>query len=99
MVDVDLGFTKIRLGKAFYSSIQNQDLEGDIGKFGGNTLIIYGTADPLSGNAPYFLYNLQGKVRNLVLIDGADHIYHVLTDDKSESNQVIDTTVNWFRGL
>lgn len=50
-------------------------------------MIVYGTADPLSGNAPYFLYNLQGKVRNLVLIDGADHIYHVLTDDKSESNQ------------
>ncbi|UQN08416.1 S9 family peptidase [Deinococcus sp. QL22] len=99
VVDVDLGFTKIKLGKAFYGSIQAQDLEGDIGKFRGNTMLVYGTADPLSGNAPYFLYNLGGKVRNLVLIDGADHIYHVLTDDKSESNQVIDTTVNWFRGL
>lgn len=99
VVDVDLGFTKIKLGKAFYSSIQNQDLEGEIGRFSGNTMLVYGTADPLSGNAPYFLYNLGGKVRNLVLIDGADHIYHVLTDDKSESNQVIDTTANWFRGL
>ncbi|MBB5363924.1 alpha/beta hydrolase [Deinococcus humi] len=98
-VDVDLGFTKIKLGKAFYSSIQDQNLEADIGKFKGNTMIVYGTADPLSGNAPYFLYNLGGKVRHLVLIDGADHIYHVLTDDKTESNQVIDTTVNWFRGL
>lgn len=99
VVDVDLGFTKIKLGKAFYNSIQNQNLEADIGKFKGNTVIVYGTVDPLSGNAPYFLYNLQGKVRNLVLINGADHIYHVLTDDKTESNQVIDTTTNWFRGL
>ncbi|CAM4462028.1 alpha/beta fold hydrolase [Deinococcus marmoris] len=99
VVDVDLGFTKIKLGKAFYSSLQNQNLEADIGKFRGNTMIVYGTADPLSGNAPYFLYNLQGKVQNLVLINGADHIYHVLTADKTESNQVIDTTVNWFRGL
>ncbi|WP_192930706.1 alpha/beta hydrolase [Deinococcus sp. AJ005] len=99
VVDVDLGFTKIKLGRAFYSSLQNQNLETDIGKFRGNTMIIYGTADPLSGNAPYFLYNLQGKIQNLVLINGADHIYHVLTEDKSESNGVIDITVNWLRGL
>lgn len=98
-VEIDLGWTKITLGKDFYSSIQSQNLEGDIGKFAGNTLIIYGTADALSGNAPYFLYNLHGKVRQLVLINGADHIYHVLTDDKSESNTVIDTTVKWFSGL
>ena len=98
-VNIDLGWTKITLGKDFYSSIQNQDLESDIGKFGGNTLIVYGTADDLSGNAPYFLYGLKGKVRQLVLIDGADHIYHVLSDDKSESHQVIDTTADWFKGL
>ena len=98
-VNIDLGWTKITLGKDFYSSIQGQDLESDIGKFKGNTLIVYGTADDLSGNAPYFLYNLKGKVRHLVLIDGADHIYHVLSDDKSESNQVINTTADWFKGL
>lgn len=98
-VNIDLGWTKITLGKDFYSSILNQDLEADIGKYRGNTLIVYGTADDLSGNAPYFLYGLKGKVRNLVLIDGADHIYHVLSDDKSESNQVINTTADWFKGL
>ena len=38
-------------------------------------------------------------MRQLVLIDGADHIYHVLSDDKSESHQVIDTTADWFKGL
>ncbi|CAM3517628.1 hypothetical protein DESA109040_15140 [Deinococcus saxicola] len=44
VVDVDLGFTKIKLGKAFYNSIQNQNLEADIGKFRGNTMLVYGTA-------------------------------------------------------
>lgn len=98
-VEVDLGWTKITLGKEFFAANQNLTLESDIGRFKGNTLIVYGTADELSGNAPYFLYNLKGKVRNLVLIDGADHIYHVLSDDKSESNQVINLTADWFKGL
>lgn len=98
-VGIDLGWTKITLGKDFFTSVQNQDLESDIGKFKGNTLIVYGTADELAGNAPYFLYNLKGKVRSLVLISGADHIYHVLTPDKSESNQVINLTADWFKGL
>lgn len=98
-VEVDLGWTKITLGKDFFTANQHLDLEGDIARYRGNTLIVYGTADDLSGNAPYLLYNLKGKVRNLVLIDGADHIYHVLSDDKSESTQVIQLTTNWFAGL
>lgn len=98
-VTIDLGWTKITLGKDFYTSLQGYDLEGDIGKYKGNTLIVYGTADDLAGNAPYYLYHLRGKVRSLVLIDGADHIYHVLSDDKSESNQVINSTADWFKGL
>lgn len=98
-VEVDLGWTKITLGKDFFAANQNLTLESDISKFKGNTLIVYGTADELSGNAPYFLYNLKGKVRNLVLIDGGDHIYHVLSDDKSESNQVIKMTTDWFKGM
>ena len=30
------------------------------------------------------------------VIDGADHIYHVLTEDQSMAQEVISTTADWF---
>ncbi len=33
---------------------------------------------------------------SLEIIEGADHIYHVLTDDQSRAEQAIGLTVEWF---
>jgi hypothetical protein len=40
--------------------------------------------------------NAQGELKAAYLVEGADHIYAVLTDDQTMANAVIETTAGRF---
>lgn len=97
-VIVDLGFTVVELSIEWFETIaasRNLDL---IAGYDNPILAIAGTedtvVDPRSAKA--LIRAAASRDTTLRLIAGADHIYHVLSDDQSFAEEVIDLTARWF---
>ena len=96
-VDIDLGWTKIRLKKAFFESLYNIFPYEAITHYKGALLTISGEKDTASViGAKNFLYNQKGKLQKNVVISGVSHIYGVLSKNLKPSEEVINTTLEWF---
>ncbi len=97
-VVVDLGFTVVELSIEWFETIaasRNLDL---ISGYSNPLLAIAGSddtvVDPHWSKALLRVANSSDET--LRIIDGADHIYHVLTDDQSFAEEVIHITARWF---
>jgi dienelactone hydrolase len=95
-VTVDLGFREVTLGEGFFDSLSELDVEADFLNYPNAFLVIAGTEDFSSEYVDWFMENAQGELKAAYLMEGADHIYGVLTDDQTMANAVIDTTAGWF---
>ena len=95
-VVIDLGWTEITLGADFFASLEMLDVEAEFLNYTNSFLVVAGTEDFSGGYVEWFLQNAQGELKAAYLVEGADHIYHVLTDDQTVSNAVISTTAGWF---
>jgi hypothetical protein len=58
--------------------------------------VVAGSEDSSAEFLDWYRENAQGELKASYLVDGADHIYQVLTDDQTNSNAVIETTADWF---
>ncbi len=95
---VDLGFTVVELSIEWFETIAASNNLDLIAEYEGALLAIAGTddtvVDPRWSKA---LVRAAGSAdTTLRLISGADHIYHVLTDDQSFAEQVMHLTARWF---
>jgi len=91
----DLGWRTITLKKAFFDSLAGPDLFAEMAKYPGPFVAIAGGDDSLSAYADAFAEVASGPSQVLI-VPGADHIYHVLSDDQSAAETVIDATAARF---
>jgi dienelactone hydrolase len=97
-VVLDLGFAIVELSLAWFDTMIASTPLTDASGYTGPLLAVAGsedtTVDPsVSVN---FLATLDSADETLQIIDGADHIYHVLTPDQTLAEAAITITADWF---
>lgn len=97
-VVVDLGFTVVELSLEWFDTIAASTNLDAMAAYSNPLLAIAGTddtvVDPVSSRE---LIRWSGTLdATLRILPGADHIYHVLTDDQTLAEQVMTITADWF---
>jgi uncharacterized protein len=97
-VVLDLGFAVVELSLAWFDTMIASTPLTDASGYTGPLLAVAGsedtTVDPsVSVN---FLATLDSPDETLQIIEGADHIYHVLTPDQTLAEAAITITADWF---
>lgn len=95
---VDLGFRTLDHSCEYFSSMAAATPLTDFAPFDGALLLIAGSDDttvPPSVSEAAATASASEDV-TLDIIEGADHIYHVLTDDQTLADEAISTTAAWF---
>ena len=96
VVDLDLGWRKLSLSKAFFESLKKYNVEATFAKFQGDVFFIAGGIDELKDD-PFALQKAtKNKNIDIFIVKGGDHIYHTLDKDQTQSNLVINKTADWF---
>jgi pimeloyl-ACP methyl ester carboxylesterase len=95
-VTIDLGFREVTLGSGFFDSLDDYDYATEFANYTGAFLVVAGSEDGSADFLDWYRENAQGDLKASYLVEGADHIYNVLTEDQTNSNAVIETTADWF---
>lgn len=95
-VTIDLGFREVTLGSDFFTTLNAYDDEAEFARYSGAFMVVAGSEDRSADFLDWYREHAQGALRASFLVDGADHIYNVLTDDQTNSNLVIEKTAAWF---
>jgi pimeloyl-ACP methyl ester carboxylesterase len=95
-VTVDLGLRMVTLGKGFFDSLDDYDYQAEFARYDGSLLVVAGSEDGSAEFVDWYRENAQGALKASYLIDGADHIYNVLTDDQTHADAAIEKTAGWF---
>ena len=96
VVDLDLGWRKLSLSKAFFESLKKYNVESTFAKFQGDIFFIAGGIDELKDD-PFALQKAtKNKNIDIFIVKGGDHIYHSLDKDQTQSDLVINKTTDWF---
>ncbi len=97
-LEVDLGFRMLDHSCAYFESMAAATPLVDFASYDGALLLVAGTDDTtvppsVSENAATASASDDVTVQ---MIDGADHIYLVLSEDQTLADQVIGLTADWF---
>lgn len=95
-VTIDLGWREVTLGAEFFTSLTAYDAEVLFPQYQGAFLVVAGSEDASADSLDWYLTQAQGQLRAAFLVDGADHIYGVLSDDQALADTVILATADWF---
>jgi uncharacterized protein len=97
-VTLDLGFAVVDLSLAWFDTMIASTPLSDATGYEGAILAVAGSADttvdPSVSRA--FIATLDSPDETLRIIDGADHIYNVLTADQTRAEAAIAITADWF---
>jgi dienelactone hydrolase len=97
-VVLDLGFAVVDLSLAWFDTMIASTPLTDASGYEGAVLAVAGSADttvdPSVSQA--FIATLHSPDETLRIIQGADHIYNVLTSDQTQAEAAIAITANWF---
>jgi pimeloyl-ACP methyl ester carboxylesterase len=95
-VTVDLGFRVVTLGSGFFDSLDDYDYATEFPNYSGAFMVVAGSEDGSADFLDWYRENAQGDLKASYLVEGADHIYNVLTEDQTNADAVIVTTADWF---
>lgn len=96
-VVVDLGWRVVELSCEWFDTMLASAARDAIGEYAGPILAIAGTEDP--GPASRSRQIAQDAATldfTMRILEGADHIYHVLTPDQTLAEMVLKLTGEWF---
>lgn len=93
-IEIDLGWRKITHSREFVESLDSYDTLETSKKYKNPLLIVDGTDDYLYANTA--ILSETHPRAEVFEINDADHIYQVLSGDKTLSNMAIDKTAQWF---
>lgn len=100
---VEKGYVSVPMGwrsdlivpKAWFDEIRNTNPMDALQKYSGDLLVIAGDADVLVPMPHCEEIAATNEKAELIIYEGADHSFNVLTEDKSISDNVIETTAQW----
>lgn len=96
IVGLDLGWRTIALKDTFFSSLTQHNILADLAQYTGPFLSITGSQDYYAMYAPVMQEAAGGGDVQVLVIEGADHIYHVFDAAASSVDQVISVTTERF---
>ena len=96
IIGLDLGWRTIALKDTFFSSLSQHAILGDLAQYAGPFLSITGSQDYYAMYAPLMQAAAAGDDTQALVIEGADHIYHVFDPSASSVAQVISVTTARF---
>ncbi len=96
IVGLDLGWRAMALKAAFFDSLAAHDIMGALATYEGPLLSITGADDYYAMYSAPMAQTAGGEDVEAVVIDGADHIYHVFDPDASSVARVIEMTTARF---
>jgi dienelactone hydrolase len=97
-LELDLGWRMLDLSCGYYTEAGAATAFQDFAPYAGSLLLIAGADDtvvPPSVSENAATASASEDV-TLEMIDGADHIYHVLGEDQALADEVISTTADWY---
>lgn len=97
-VVLDLGFAVVELSLAWFDTMIASTPLSDAADYTGPVLAVAGSDDTTvpPSVSQTFLTVLDSPDESLRIIEGADHIYHVLTPDQTLAEAAINITAEWF---
>jgi pimeloyl-ACP methyl ester carboxylesterase len=95
-VTVDLGFRTVTLSDDFFTSLEAYDYQEQFAGYSGAFLVVAGSEDSSAAFLDWYRENAPGDLKASYSVEGADHIYNVLTADQTNSSAVIEKTADWF---
>ncbi len=96
VVGLDLGWRTIALKKEFFDSLAGPDVMAALATWNGPFMTITGGDDYYAKYSQPMFEAATGKDKKALVIDGADHIYHVFEPDTSSAGKVIEVTAERF---
>jgi dienelactone hydrolase len=99
-VVIDLGFAVVELSVAWFETMFASKSLSEAAGYRGPILAVAGTEDTVVDPSVSvgFIETLDTPDETLQLIEGADHIFHVLTPDQTFAERTIGLTADWFAG-
>jgi dienelactone hydrolase len=97
-VELDLGWRTIEHSCEFFSSMMASTALTDLAAYANPMLLVAGAEDTTVDPAVSQLAaeSTASEDVTLQIIEGADHIYNVLTEDQSLAEQALSITADWF---
>jgi uncharacterized protein len=95
-VVVDLGFRTWDFSLEYFEAMKASQPLKAIAGYKGPLLGIEGTDDFLWPQTKIQALEAGSYEQALHIVPGADHIFHVLTPDQTQAEDVMDTTAEWF---
>lgn len=97
-VDLDLGWRTIQHSCDFFSSMLAATALSDLAPFARSMLLVVGSEDTvvLPSVSQDVAVSTASRDVTIEVIEGADHIFNVLTDDQALAEQAIAATAEWF---
>lgn len=96
IVGLDLGWRTIALKDRFFASLSEHDILADLARYPGPFLSITGSQDYYAMYSEPMREAAGGEDAQALVIEGADHIYHVFDPAASSVEQVISVTTARF---
>lgn len=96
IVGLDLGWRTMALKQDFFDSLFAHDLLAALAAYPGPFMVINGEDDFYRKYAAPMIEAAAGADRKALLIEGADHIFHVYTPSRSKAFEVIEATAARF---
>lgn len=97
IITLDLGWRTVTLKDTFFRSLERYHLLEHIRAYPGALLAIAGSEDTAARWMDAYIAQAIGAPKEKVLVEGADHIFNVLSDDQTYAEYVIEKTVHWMR--
>ena len=86
------------LSKQWFDEIENTTPMEGFRKYTGPALAIAGSADEIvpCSHTKEIMAESTNEQSKMLIFPGADHIFNVLSGDKTVAEHVLDVTVEWF---
>lgn len=95
IVTCDLGFRTVTLKRPFFESVSRVDVMSAFDRYDGPCMVVAGTQDYSADSLDHLRERARGSLKASFLVQGADHIFNVLSDDRATSETVIEKTIGW----
>jgi pimeloyl-ACP methyl ester carboxylesterase len=97
ILEIDIGWRKIKLTKNFIESLKRNNLMASITTYKGAFFVAAGTNDFSCKHARKYNQVSKAENKELLLLEGNDHIFNAFDEKLSVIPKVTDEVTSWFK--